>query len=286
MRRLLLYACAVFLLALMAAPDGAFAKSCGLRQCVGVHAGVTAYGVTITAYDGGGNAYDYSPAGGAVAGSKYVWTLIPACPRNKPGGDDLLCYGATVGCPIAGDVHWRIYYRNLDPALNDQWHLAATQCLSSDPLRNIAAVKAAVDKLFREDLPLPGGTLHVQPPDGALVNLPTIFYTDTTQQLHFAVKALGVLVNVTATPTEYVWHFGDGATATTTSPGHPHPNEDVTHTYTQPASGLAPYVTVVWSGTYTISGFDETFTINGTVSRDGPPLSLLVREARAELVGG
>jgi hypothetical protein len=286
MRRLLLYACAVFLLALMAAPDGAFAKSCGLRQCVGVHAGVTAYGVTITAYDGGGNAYDYSPASAPEAGAKYVWTLIPACPRNKPGGDDLLCYGATVGCPIAGDVHWRIYYRNLDPAVNDQWHLAATQCLSSNPLLDIAAVKAAVDKLFHEDLPLPGGTLHVQPPDGALVNLPTILYTDTTQQLHFAVKALGVLVNVTATPTEYVWHFGDGATATTTSPGHPHPNEDVTHTYTQPASGLAPYVTVVWSGTYTISGFEETFTINGTVSRDGPPLSLLVREARAELVGG
>lgn len=264
----------------------ASAKGCGLRHCTSVSARFTAYGITITAYDGGGIGYDYSPTGGAEAGANYVWTLIPACPRNTPGGDDTLCYGATVGCPIAGDLHWRIYYRNLDPAVNDQWHLSATQCLSSNPLLDIAAVKAAVDKLFHEDLPLPGGTLHVQPPNGALVNLPTIYYTTTTEALHFAVQALGVSVNVTATPSEYVWHFDDGATATTTSPGHPHPNEDVTHTYAQPAEGLTPYVTVVWSGTYTISGFDETFVIDGTVSRDGPPLRLPVREARTELVGG
>lgn len=275
----------VLALALLTAPHNAQGGGCGLRQCVGVSAGVTTYGVEITAYDGGGTAYNYSPEGGAVAHAKYVWTLIPACPRNTPGGDDLLCYGATVGCPIPGDVHWRIYYRNLDPAVNDQWHLSTTQCLSSTPLLDIAAVKAAVDRLFHQDLPLPGGTLRVQPPDGALVNLPTIFYTTTTQPLHFAVKALGVSVDVTATPSEYVWHFGDGDTATTTTPGHPHPNEDVTHTYTAPTT-LAPYVTVVWAGTYTISGFDETFTITGTVSRDGPPLQLPVREARAELIDG
>jgi len=267
-------------------PIAAKANKCSdYRHCTGVSARYTAFGVTITAYDGGGTAYDYS-ARGASTGAHYVWTLIPACPRNRPGGDDTLCYGATVGCPIPGDVHWRIYYRNLDPAVNDPWHLSTTQCLSSTPLLDIAAVKAAVEKLFQQDLPLPGGTLRVQPPDGALVNLPTIFYTTTTQPLHFAVKALGVSVDVTATPSEYVWHFGDGDTATTTTPGHPHPSEDVTHTYTQPAAGLAPYVTVVWSGTYTISGFDETFTITGTVSRDGPPLQLPVREARAELIDG
>lgn len=244
-----------------------------------------AHGITVTAYDGGGTAYNYTASDHAAPGARYVWTLIPACPRNSPNGDDLLCYGATVGCPIPGDVHWRIYYRNLDPAVNDQWHLSTTQCLSSNPLLDIAAVKAAVDRLFHQDLPLPGGTLKVQPPNGALVNLPTIFYTTTTEPLHFAVKALGVSVNVTATPSEYVWHFGDGVTSTTTTPGHPHPNEDVTHTFTEPTT-LAPYVTVVWSGTYTISGFDQTFVIVGTVSRDGPPLQLPVREARTELVDG
>lgn len=262
------------------------AKGCGLRQCVGVSAGVTAYGVTITAHDGGGTAYNYSPEGVTTPLAKYVWTLIPACPQNKPGGNDYLCRGATVGCPIAGDLQWRIYYRNLDPALSDPWHLRATQCLARNPLLDIAAIKAAVDKIFHEDLPLPGGTLVVQPPDGALVNLPTIFYTTTTQPLSFTVTALGVTVKITAIPTGYGWHFGDGATATTTSPGHPHPNGDVTHTYAVPASGLSPYVTVVWSGTYTVAGFDEVFDVTGTGSRDGPPLQLLVREARAELIDG
>lgn len=262
------------------------AKDCGLRQCQRVSAGVTAYGVTITAHDGGGTAYNYSPEGGAAPLAKYVWTLIPACPQNKPGGNDYLCRGATVGCPIAGDLQWRIYFRNLDPVLSDPWHLRATQCLARNPLLDIAAIKAAVDKIFHQDLPLPGGTLKVQPPDGALVNLPTIFYTTTTQPLNFTVAALGVTVKITATPTEYGWHFGDGATATTTLPGHPHPNGDVTHTYAVPASGLAPYVTVVWSGTYTVAGFDEVFDVTGTVSRDGPPLQLVVREARAELIDG
>lgn len=252
----------------------------------GVSAGVTTYGVTITAYDGGGAAYQYSPTGGAVPKAKYVWTLIPACPQNKPGGNDYLCRGATVGCPIAGDLQWRIYYRNLDPALSDPWHLTATQCLARTPLLDIAAIKVAVDKIFHQELPLPGGTLKVQPPDGALVNLPTIFYTTTIEPLHFAVKAFGVAVNVTATPSEYIWHFGDGATATTASPGHPHPNEDVTHTYAEPTSGLSPYVTVVWSGTYTVSGYNEVFEVSGTVSKDGLPLQLSVREARTELIDG
>lgn len=58
------------------------------------------------------------------------------------------------------------------------------------------------------------------------------------------------------------------------------------HTYAEPASGLNPYVTVVWSGTYTVSGFNEIFEVNGTVSKDGPPLQLLVREARTELIDG
>lgn len=263
-------------------------KACIGNDCTGggVSAGVTAYGVTITTYDSGGSAYSYSPAGGAAAGAKYVWTLIPACPQNRPGGNDYLCRGATSACPIAGDLSWRIYYRNLDPALSDPWHLTATQCLARNPLLDIAAIKAAVDRIFHEDLPLPGGTLVVQPPTGALVNLPTIYYTKTTQQLYFTVTALGVTVRVTATPSQYVWHSGDAATLTTTSPGHPHPLEDVTHTYVEPATGLAPFVTVVWSGTYTVSAYDEVFDVTGTVSRDGPPLQVPVREARAELIGG
>ncbi len=285
MRRTVFIATLALLLAGSSNP--AAGKGCGLRHCTGVGAGITTFGVTITAYDGGGTAYSYGPEGGATPGAKYVWNLIPACPQNDPGGDDdVLCVGATVGCPVAGDIHWRIYYRNLDPALLDPWHLSATQCLSRTPLLDIAAVKAAVDRIFHQELPLPGGDLHVQPPDGALVNLPTIFYTTTTQQLDFAVKALGVSVKVTATPSGYVWHFGDGTSATTTSPGHAHPDEDVTHTYSQPAAGLDPYVTVVWSGTYTVSGFDEVFQVNGTVSRDGPRLKLAVREARTELIGG
>lgn len=126
----------------------------------------------------------------------------------------------------------------------------------------------------------------MQPPNGALVNLPTIYYTTTTQVLHFDVTALGLGVQVTGTPTSYLWHFGDGATASTTSPGHPHPGEDVTHTFSTPAERIAPYVTVVWSGTYTITGVPGTFDVVGSVNRDGAPVVLPVREARSELIGG
>lgn len=287
MPRVSLVVSAALLATVVLSPPGiSSAKDCGLRGCTSVGAGITAYGVTIRAYDGDGNPYNYRPAEGATTGAKYVWTLIPACPQNTPDGIAELCVGATQSCPIAGDINWRIYYRNLDPALADPWHLTATQCLSSNPLLDIAAIKAAVDRIFHQDLPLPGGTLRVQPPDGALVNLPTIYYTTTTSPLHFTVTALGVSVNITATPTSYLWHFGDGATASTTSPGHPHPNQDVTHTFTEAAAGIAPYVTVTWSGTYTVSGIDETFNVTGTVSRDGPPLQLPVREARSELIGG
>ncbi len=149
---------------------------------------------------------------------------------------------------------------------------------------DMAAVHSEVNRIFRQQLPLPGGTLHVQPPNGAIVNLPTIFYTDTTADLRFTVTALGIQVQVLAHPERYHWRFGDGTGLTTTSPGRPHPAKDVTHIYRTSAAGTVAQVEVEWSGTYRIAGVPNEFEVDGTVIRPGPPVSFPVRQARAELV--
>ena len=51
-------------------------------------------------------------------------------------------------------------------------------------------------------------------------------------------------MHLTARPTQWIWHFGDGATASTSTPGRPYPARDITHRYTK-AAQVTPTVDVV-----------------------------------------
>ncbi len=262
------------------------AKACvDLRNCGGVKKNPRGFGVTITAYHADGQPETLSVGDGAEPGVKYVWSMVPNCPGNSPSqpGDARSCVGANTSCSIPGDLQWSVYYRNL-AVQPPNWIYLRASCLGPRPMLDIAAVHAEVNRIFRRQLPLPGGSLRVQPPNGALVNFPTIFYTDAAADLRFTVTALGLRVQVVAHPERYHWRFGDGSELTTTLPGRPHPAKDVTHTYSTSTDGVAAQVSIEWSGTYRIAGIPEEFDVEGTVVRDGPPVTFAVRQARAELV--
>lgn len=97
----------------------------------------------------------------------------------------------------------------------------------------------------RRSLPLaqPG----FQPPTGAVVNMPVIFWSGLVTPAQFSLTLLGhsVEINMTA---RCQWSWGDGTSLVTASVGAPYPNQSITHTYAKPGRYLVSVLTT-WSGT-------------------------------------
>lgn len=149
---------------------------------------------------------------------------------------------------------------------------------ASQPTLTLGLIRSA----FAE-LPLPAGTLVIQPPDGlTLVNFATNFYTTTTRATTRTVTLLHRRVTLQATPTSYHWHFGDGSATTTAEPGAPYPRLGVTHDYRRTGT-YRPRLDTTYSGRYRVGG-GPWRTIPGTVTIDGEPQSLRAIEAEPKLV--
>jgi hypothetical protein len=85
----------------------------------------------------------------------------------------------------------------------------------------------------RDRLPVPAGQLRLNP-TRALVGLPTWYWFEgyDGRPLTKTISALGVTVQVQATPTVFRWDFGDGTTMTSSDLGRPFPQRStITHTY-------------------------------------------------------
>lgn len=215
----------------------------------------------------------------------YVWA--PTCPTASPTDTGGMCPAAVITCP-PGEVRFFAWRRVIDPAggVGPWERIPGTQCLGAmpTPAPVPADVIAGLVQQEFKSLPLEASTAQVQPSVGTLVNFDTIFYTDTAAR-EFPLTVLGVGVRVRATPQQWIWHFGDGSEMTSRTPGAKYPSRNVTHQYVTTGT-VRPWVSVVWSGTFSIDGRPGTFVVNGTVQRDGPRIDLPVREARSELVSG
>lgn len=161
--------------------------------------------------------------------------------------------------------------------------LSGTFCPRADEPRSQPALTLGLIRSAFAELPLPAGTLVIQPPDGlTLVNFATNFYTSTTRPTTRTVTLLHRRVTLQATPTSYHWHFGDGSATTTAEPGAPYPRLGVTHDYRRTGT-YRPRLDTTYSGRYRVGG-GPWRTIPGTVTIDGEPQSLRAIEAEPKLV--
>ncbi len=161
--------------------------------------------------------------------------------------------------------------------------LGATFCEGEDDDSPQPALTLGLIRSAFAELPLPAGTLVIQPPDGlTLVNFATNFYTTTTRPTTRTVTLLHRRVTLQATPTSYHWHFGDGSATTTAEPGAPYPRLGVTHDYRRTGT-YRPRLDTTYSGRYRVGG-GPWRTIPGTVTIDGEPQSLRAIEAEPKLV--
>ncbi len=145
-----------------------------------------------------------------------------------------------------------------------------------------------VARAFRR-VPLPESRLAIQPPGGeTLVNLATVFSTEA-EPFRRTLTLLGQQVELDISPATFTWHHGDGSTQTTGEPGRAYEpglpmSAYVTHQYRDLAEGLAPSVDTVWTARFRVNG-GAWRDVGETVTVEGPPATLAVREAEPNLVG-
>ncbi len=156
------------------------------------------------------------------------------------------------------------------------WGTSVEILMPGDP--SVAAeIRRAV-----ESVGLPALALRIQPGGETLVNVATIFHTEAPEFRHSTIL-LGQAVEIVATPQRFTWHHGDGTTQTTSSPGAPYPSTEVTHRYTQVATGLTARVDVGYRVSYRVNG-GTSQEIDQLITASGPPTGLDVAEAAPVVV--
>lgn len=166
------------------------------------------------------------------------------------------------------------------------WVVIGQACLGAGDLASLGAITPELVQQAFQRLSWPRAELTVQPPGGeTLVNFETNFFTTNTNPTTQTVTLLGTGITIEATPTSYVWHFGQGAEPRrTTSPGSPFPGLDVRHVYQDAHATAQPSVDVTYSGRYRV-GNSAWIEIPGTLTVAGDPIELTVIEGQPNLVG-
>src|SRR5699024_4902443 len=92
----------------------------------------------------------------------------------------------------------------------------------------------------------------------------------------FSSELLGFPLQIRATPVEFHWDFGDGASASTESPGHEaaHPqNGTITHTYSQKGERTVT-LTTVYTGEYNYGSGWSAIAGTAAVESEGLPMTV------------
>lgn len=220
-------------------------------------------------------------------GTRVETLLVPTCPGNSPGVQDVLCSLAVTGCPAPEQVRFWVFRRTVTPADPEPPYgrLAVPPyvCVAptepgEPPFDPVAAVAAGIERELAQRVVLRAGAV-VNPSPRTLVNVPTRLRTDAPESYPIEFVLFGLPVTVEVTAQRWTWVTGDGATVVTTARGTA---GVVQHSY--PRSGeFAPRVDVTWSGTWSVPGVAPQ-PVPGTVTTVGEPAQVQAVEARTELV--
>ena len=224
-------------------------------------------------------------------------TTLPACPGNHPAVGDGICGSAVMACSDRGGFAMHSWTRNRStrtgqssawgrrPGFTCFGQPAVPRAPAAPPVVDPrVAIPGMVNRQFQELVVLKAVTV-VQPADRTLVNVETIFFTESPRSYVLpVVMVAGVPVSITARALSYTWHFGDGEVLRTTDPGA-RGEKVVTHTYSR-AGRVAPYVVVEWGGTYRVGADPAVLEVEGVAVTQGPPTALAAHEARTQLEAG
>ena len=130
--------------------------------------------------------------------------------------------------------------------------------------RRAAVQKVRPPTLYRASLNdrlvklLPMASIARQPSQGALVNVPVIYWCDLPAVFTTKVAIVGEVIDVTMRPS-FLWSFGDGSFKITTSAGSGFPQESISHGYSREGTYLVTLL-ATWGGTWTRNGVARSIT--------------------------
>ena len=217
------------------------------------------------------------PAGEASPYVNYRWSSL--CSNSPTTTVELECT-ASLTCDTPDLRRWQLWGR----MANGNWVTIRTQCFGGTPPEFVPPTVTpghVLSALRRVGLPLL--ETHVQPDGKTLINFDTIFHTDP-ETVSLNLTILGQSVDVEATPSKYLWVFGDGSSATTTTPGDPYPAKTVVHRYTDARVTVHPHVEVTYSARFRVNG-GSWQDIPESVTTVGPDETLRIAEATPLLSG-
>ncbi|CAB4330605.1 unannotated protein [freshwater metagenome] len=110
---------------------------------------------------------------------------------------------------------------------------------------------------------LPIANIFHQPTQGAIVNVPMIYWCGLPELFNARVAIVGEVVDVAMRPS-FVWSFGDGSIYATTKAGAAYPNQEISHSYSHAGTFIVAMV-ATWGGTWTHNGVARAIT--GTVRK-------------------
>lgn len=220
--------------------------------------------------------------------------LVPACVGNGLGNAQVLCAAAVNTCAGDDQIRYWIWQRETTHTRDETgvvtsgapgpWvQLPSSYCLGPDDpgVPTIGRIIAQVQVDFR-NLPLPVAGIQTAPTPTSLVNVPTAFFAGGAPTATFTPTILGTTVTINAKASAWQWTWGDGTKTTTSTPGVPK-RPVVSHLYPR-AGSYQVGLTTIWTGTFTLPGTTEVFTIRTPAPVPSEPVTVQVREARTQLV--
>lgn len=225
----------------------------------------------------------FRPAGN---GPDLVWSYVPTCDGNAPGGNGDACLAAL--CTASGGepgVSFWVFSRAADDPAS-RWTLSGTQCIPGEQRVDLAdvnaRVRAIIEEKFRE---IAEPQVQLAPESGALVNLPVLAWTDGPREVVLDIER-PLPGRIRATPT-YTWLWSDGTSSN--GPGQPYSPElsptgtpdHYVHAVFRERGDASVTLTVTWSGDVSVPGLPAVDIEPLTYTA---PADFSVREARAQLV--
>lgn len=226
-----------------------------------------------------------APAG-TVSNDPNQYDYIFACQVDEQNLH-AACPDSQERCPPREDgtegnlVIWRYAPRAIaNPTWTEWTSMGGPTCLyDAQPEDVLPRIAARILQDFR-DLPVAAGTLTAQPSPHTLVGAETNVFASAEEQ-QFDVTILGQQVQLTATPSQYTFNYGDGTTlGPGASHGGPIPEAEwgtktrTSHLYSD-TGNFDVTVTTSFTGTYSVNN-GPALPITGTGEFTSAPQTLQV----------